>query len=283
MRTQIDYLADADKTKIDLRRVRNKDKKSKIHLVPQFLMQKICNKTGRFLGYQNNAQIEHTISIIGLERTIVVLSQQFTQYVAPHWIFTDAQALDELKICDPVGYYMYALNACSPNTFTKTVEDIIALNERHQELTLACKDEAKLHNIVKCNILFSLKLAAVSAAELKMDLVKIDQEVFCDPITVYTKVMTSFTEYCQKRRKHKKPVTLAELKAVRYDSTGTGGFRQQAQTSKHNVAVLELISTFIGISQDWQQYDFSRTQINPEVIEKRKERKLVNIGIKLSA
>ncbi len=70
-----------------------------------------CSKTGQQVDYWTDGKIGQLLQTIGKEQTIKIIKLKSANQVANHWLFTDHMALTKLSETDPVGYFVFAINA----------------------------------------------------------------------------------------------------------------------------------------------------------------------------
>lgn len=234
--------------------------KPKIALIPKFLLKKICNKTGRFFGWQDFDEIERCIQTHGLERTIVILNVRFIQNVCADWVYIDHIALDELETKDPVGYYMYAGSQCSKHTFELTTDHIVAKNESYNKISRDFENPHKRQNIVRCNVLFQRILSAQTPKSLSVNLEPLDKQEFENPIEAYTKVMLAWSDQIKKTKKLKGKFTIKDYYAEKYTEPGSTNFRKQRHDRKRDMIAIEVAAMFD--STQFKNINFERARVD---------------------
>ena len=82
-----------------------------------------CIKTGQEVDYWTDDKIGRLLQTIGKKRAIEVIKIKSKNQVANNWLFTDHIALNKLSETDPVGYFVYSINAvlCEMQHFTEAL------------------------------------------------------------------------------------------------------------------------------------------------------------------
>ena len=75
-----------------------------------------CNKTGQLIREFNQDELIQLVKIHGEKRAKSYLARQSITYISPHWIYTDTEALNNLSLFDPIGYFVYAVFLTLPQT-----------------------------------------------------------------------------------------------------------------------------------------------------------------------
>ena len=75
---------------------------------------RICGKTGCEIGKITNEEYFELERIHGTEKAMRLIRFMQRQYISPLWLVTDSDALDNLSIYDPIGYFVYASSKILP-------------------------------------------------------------------------------------------------------------------------------------------------------------------------
>ncbi len=75
-----------------------------------------CNKTGQIIREFTQDELIKLVKIHGKDRAKSFLARQSITYIAPQWIYTDTDALNNLSKFDPIGYFVYAVFLTLPQT-----------------------------------------------------------------------------------------------------------------------------------------------------------------------
>lgn len=75
-------------------------------------LKRYCNKTGRHLFTIPVEDLQRLVAIHGREKALMLLQANAFSNYAPEWLCTDAEALNNLSVYDPVGYFIYSAGVC---------------------------------------------------------------------------------------------------------------------------------------------------------------------------
>lgn len=66
-----------------------------------------CQKTGQLVKTWDIEEVSSLVQSIGKSRAKDIININSKNNIAPHWIFTDHTALEQLANTDPIGYFIY--------------------------------------------------------------------------------------------------------------------------------------------------------------------------------
>ncbi len=79
----------------------------------------ICNKSGRFLGYRTEAELNQLASVYNdIDAQVMLLEYAQLTVISPAWLRTDFVALQRLYRHDPKGYFVYTFFEISEQKWT---------------------------------------------------------------------------------------------------------------------------------------------------------------------
>lgn len=202
-----------------------------------------CTKTGQPRGERDWSQIYNLVALHDRDKSKLILGLMREEGCAVHWSQTDGATLNQLRIIDPVGYFVYAASYLTMHNFkapkvTKQEESEARARLFQHKITVYAKlseivrsgDEARnmqvlhvanghLRNILNYNpALLGLKFASPLSV----------LEAFSAGL-LYSELSKAFKSWIARENEY---LNMADLFETLQKSMGPGQFRSQRKSNK---------------------------------------------------
>ena len=200
-----------------------------------------CSKTGQFIRQWEDQTLIKMSQIHGNEKTSYLLKRISNNHVATHWIYTDGNALEQLALNDPCGYFVYSASLILA-PFQKSLENVFdnhQLNPEFLNNKRTCYNHisnAPLELVIQANEMLrrylslaqSLKVVRLIAfTKVELNEIAIDESTLTKFIAETKQTIINILNQAAKEGKIKPELSYSDVVQLNLAYGGHSNFRQQ--------------------------------------------------------